>query len=307
MVTRAAPVLVRLARALAAPAAVVALAAPLAASALLALARGRSPAEALDARTAWLWGAMLAAALASAAVQAARERRGASALVHAGLLLLLLQGAASAAWRFEGVADVGEGSDAPRWRIRSAGRWLRPPAVQVVGIEGADRVRLRVDGLTADLRVGERWAMRGTAVRVALVGPAPVLDLRWHGDVIEQSLVPLARGEGGSIQLGRMPHRFHLAVPEGEPAGDPSATPASLRLRVERGKLVVTERVIRKGEPVTFDGLVLRFDDGARWARLEVRRAARPLAAVLGLALLAAGVLVAARRRERPAAALRPS
>jgi hypothetical protein len=147
--------------------------------------------------------------------------------------------------------------------------------------------------------VGEAVRLGGAWVRPVAIFPAPAFEVaRASGEVVESGLVKLAPDDDGSLQVGFLPHRFMLTAVGGRRA-EGVAAPEVLRLRVERGKLVVVDRPVERGVEVAFEGLSFRWGDGARWARVEVRRAPPPVLALLGLVLLAEALVAAALARRR--------
>jgi hypothetical protein len=114
---------------------------------------------------------------------------------------------------------------------------------------------------------------------------------------VEEGLVEISRLEPGFIEVASLPHRFYFKA-----VGDPVAaggTPERLRLRVQRGKLKLLDAELGPGEEGGFDGLRISWDEGARWALLEVAGGSTPYLALAGLALLAEGGLAAWLTRKK--------
>jgi len=284
------------------PPVLLALALPPALAAALQASLQRPVAAALDARATWIWAALLASALLAGAVAGALARRWPGALARLGLLVLLVQGAVAWGWRFRATGEVGDGGAAVRWLGIRLGPWARPPALSDFEVDPAARVRLRVEGHPLELADGASGRAGGVEVRVTAVGAAPQISAYWQDQLMDQTLVPVGSGEDGFTQLGRLPHRFYLSLPEGPRLADPVGPPDALRVHVERGKLVLAERLVQRGVPAELDHVLFRFDGGGRWARLEVRRVVPPaasVAALAGLALVVAAAVVALRGARR--------
>lgn len=304
MVTPPAPVGTALGRrdlvgAVTSPLGLASLALPLVVAGAWAVGTRRGAEPLLGATAIRIWAALLGTAVALAALRAASRRRWHVAVGWAGALAILLQVPVSLGWRFRGACDAGEGEAEPRWRDVHAGAFGLPPALQVVEIApiegGAARVRVGTE--VAMLRPGERRTLSGASVRLVGFGPAPSFALTTaSGEVVEDGLLKLSPDDHGFVQLGQLPHRLHLRLPEGLAGIE---APEVLNVRVERGKLLVVERALHRLEPLAFEGLVFRWGDGARWARIEVTSAPRPLLAGLGAVLLVEALGAAVLRRRR--------
>ena len=284
--------------------AVLSLAAPLLLAAAWA-AWHATPVEALlAARSVRLWWALLAVALDVAAARAAAGRRWAGAVALLAALLACAQPAAWAAWRFRGECDAGEGEVAPPWRDVRAGGLAHAPELRLESVPAtpAAPIRLLVEGRRVEARLGEAVKLGGgLAVTPRAVGVAPFFSVRRaNGEVLDSGLVKIGAEERGFMEVGFLPHRFHLRLPPGPPGAVPASIPETIHLRVERGKLKVLDRDVRAGEAVRFEGLTFTYGaEASRWVRLEVERRPRPVLAWAALALLIQAGLAAIVARRR--------
>ncbi|HSN15986.1 MAG TPA: hypothetical protein VLT61_15240 [Anaeromyxobacteraceae bacterium] len=290
----------RLLGALSSPYAIVALAAPLVLAGVFAVALGRGASPYFGSVAVRIWGALLTVSVAAAALSAAIARRWHAAIAWVGAIAILVQVPVWWMKRFDGVCDVGEGEQVPRWRRASAGLLATPPAVGVIEIAPLEGgvARVQAEGEVAMVRLGERRRIGGVSIRLSAIGPAPSFELaNGAGGVVENGFFKLAAGDEGYMQFGTLPHRFQFSFP---PTAERSLTmPQVMRVRIERGKLVVADRPVRRHEPLAFEGLVFRWGDGTRWARLEAVSAPRPAIGALGLLLVAGGIAASRLARRR--------
>lgn len=263
-----------------------------------ACAAGRVGLAALaGSRTVPLWLALLAAALAASgatSLMAGRPARGLAALAAA---LVAAQGCASAALTLDATIEAGEGEQSPPATRAFAGRLATVPRVRALALPGpgagAALLSTALREVTApvgrEVEVGP-----GLRARVEAVFAAPVFVVR-HGDGNEETVGPvkLRPGVRQYFLTRALPHRFYVTTAAG---GDPAAP---LRLRVQRGKIDVLDRELRRGDALEFEGLSIAWTASAPWAPIRVRYAPRPWLAAGGGALAIAALAVAARRRGR--------
>lgn len=245
------------------------------------------------------WGTALLVTLAAGVAVAARARRGLAATAWgagaAGVLALFVAVGSA----FTGVLELGEGEPPGAWTRLWAGPFARPPAVEVLELprDGAGEVRLSVFGREVQARPLEEVRAGGVRLRVTRVAPVFAFELRRQdGEPLDGLLVKLHPGEPNEFGFERMPHRIMAPLADSTEVAVP--VPDRLRLRVQRGKLLVVDQQVAPGRPLRFEGLSLAFGGGGRWARIEVGGGSRtgywPAAA---LALVAGGAAWLASRR----------
>lgn len=285
----------RLARVASSPMAIVAVAAPPAATALLGWSSVLPWDEVVAARSVRAWTLAASVLVFMAVVRSALERRLSAALAGAALLVLAAFGIASVAPRLDVSADVGVGEEGFAWRAVRGPPPAQLPTLSVLEVPERGPVRLRVDGrdVIAD---GGRAAVSGGVEVTAEPFAAPSFSLRrMNGAVEGEGLLKVVPGTAEYFQVALLPHRFYVTIPA---TGALAALPDRLHLRVQRGKLKLLERDVALGETVEFEGLSLRFDPGQRWARVRLRAAPPRWALVAGIAL-AVGAMAAAWRRRK--------
>lgn len=297
--------LARVGAALAAPGtlgAAVALAVPPAATVALAwvgVLPRREVALALSVR---IWAVAAALALVAWTLEALRERRRARALLGGAAMLLAGQAAAWLLLSGEGTIDLGAGEEGVPWRLEeglSARGW---PEARVLSIpeDASAPVRVRLDGRDVEIARGRPATSR--ALELDLVGRyfAPAFMLRRKGGAIEgYGYLKAVPGGTEYFQVALLPHRFY-ASPVPDAAAAEGSPPRAVKLRIQRGKLKVLEREVALGETVEFEGLSMRFTEGAPWVRLRART--RPPPWLLLAGCLFGGLAIAAAWRERRAA-----
>lgn len=254
--------------------------------------------ELAGSRTVLAWLALVAGALAargSASLLAGRKAPGLAALAAA---LLATQALTTAALTLDGTIDAGEGEQSPNAELAFAGRLANAPRVRALALPWpggggallATPLREFTVPIGRDVEVGT-----GLAARVEAVFAAPVFVIR-HGAGVEETVGPvkLRPGRREYFESRSLPHRFYATV-------SPSAegTAASLRLRIQRGKVRVAERELQPGQSLDFEGLTIAWTGSAAWAPIHVRFAPRPWLAVGAGALALAAVAVALRGRRR--------
>jgi hypothetical protein len=274
---------------------------PLLAVAVWTGIRGGAGDGALASVTVRIWGAALLLTLLAGCAVSARARRGAAALAWTAALAAGLSFAWAVGSRYVGVVELGEGEPPGAWTALSAGPLADLPVLEVAGLprDASGPARLRMRGREVDVRLMEEVAVAGDHLRVTRVAPVFGFELRRQsGEVLDGLLVKLHPGEENEFGFERMPHR--IMAPLAASAEVSAPVPDRLRLRVQRGKLLVADQPVAPGEPLRFEGLALTMGGGGRWARLEVRGGTtKGLWFAAGLALLACGAAWLERRRAR--------
>lgn len=248
-------------------------------------------------RTILVWLALVAGALAARGAASLMDGRAAPGLAALAAALLAAQAWVSAALTVDATIDAGEGEQSPPAAVAFAGRLATVPRVRALALQGtrggallATPLRELTAPIGREVEVGP-----GLAARVEGVFAAPVFVVR-HGGGVEETVGPvmLRPGRREYFESRSLPHRFYATV---APPGDGAA--ASLRLRIQRGKLLVAERDLQPGQPLEFEGLAIAWTQSAPWAPIRVRFAPRPWLAAGAAALALAAVVVALRERRR--------
>lgn len=246
-----------------------------------------------------VWGAALLASLVAGSFAAARARARVRSLAWAAALAAALSLTVAVGSGYAGVLELGEGEPLDLWTALSAGPFASLPVVEVVELpwDETGSGRLRVRGRGVEARPMVEVSVATDHLRVTRVAPAFAFELRREGgELLDGLLVKLHPGAANEFGFERLPHRVMAPLAETSAIAVPA--PAELRLRVQRGKLSVTDRSVRPGEPLRFEGLALRYGGGARWARIEVRGGRPALYAVgAGLAFVAGVAAWLDRRR----------
>jgi hypothetical protein len=224
------------------------------------------------------------------------------------LISILAAGLWSGLW-FEGSLRLGEGEQISSWEEVSAGPLSHPAPVNVQYLgPGDEMLQLLVDGEQHEIVVGSSiFAGRGLSLRVTSVSFAPLFVLSDGNDrLLHQGFIKVdPAGAEEFIRVGVLPHRFYLGIDAAtasqEPAGEgraPGVTPATLHLRVMRGKLTVLDSDLHRGEAVAFEGFRFRFEEGTTWITVEVRRSPLPPLVAIIIGLLIVVAMLGRRTRE---------
>jgi hypothetical protein len=240
------------------------------------------------------------------ALATGKTRSGVAAL--GWLISILVAGLWSGLW-FEGRLRLGEGEQSSRWEAVHSGPLTHPGPVSVQYLGMNDqKLQLLVNGSEHETLPGSSILVgRGLSLRVTTVSFAPLFVLSdGSGRLLHQGMVKIDPGGAEEfIRVGVLPHRFYLGVDAAtasqEPAGNgraPEVTPATLHLRVMRGKLTVLDSDLSKGEPVAFEGFRFRFEEGTTWINVEVRRSPLPPLAAIIIGLLIVVATLCRRTRE---------
>jgi hypothetical protein len=164
-------------------------------------------------------------------------------------------------------------------------------------------------------------ARRASGAWPAWFGPGRTLaptasgwSIRWElldgrGALVEGAFAKLELLPTGRVDVLRVPatgHRVYLALAAEQPP--PQSTGRALRARVYRGRLLLADRLLLPGEPVSFEGLTLRFPEAARWAQFRmVADRGVPLALAAALLSLAGALLLRLPRARRAGAPVDPN
>ncbi len=119
-----------------------------------------------------------------------------------------------------------------------------------------------------------------------------------RGAILDSAFVRLnlAAGAWDTIAPEKVPHRIYVRW---EGGGDALDRAPRVRVDVYRGKLLVAEAVVGIGDPVAFDGLVLRFAEWRPWVQLEMLRDPGIPLGAMGLALVIAWAVSVVLGRQR--------
>ncbi len=231
-------------------------------------------------------------------------------LVRAGYLLAALGFTASLAGRdrVEFRCAVGEECKASVEQLvaRDPPRRFSPGPfplnVTVARVEGAIPGRPGRELARVDLRAGDGSVRTATRLRPLWYGWGSFLRPRVSGDVLRYEIAAergaildsafvklhLAAGAWDTFAPEKVPHRIYVRWESG---GDALAQGPHAHVAVYRGKLLVAETTIGIGEPVAFEGLVLRFAEWRPWVQLEMLRDPGIPLGAMGIALAVAGAL----------------
>lgn len=142
-----------------------------------------------------------------------------------------------------------------------------------------------IDGRTTAIN---RPLLLGVAsfLRLSGFGYAPRYEvLESSGTVVESQFVKLSifpPGRRDFISSSRLPFRFYLS------AEDLAAT--RLHVKVYRGRLLLAERTLGRGEPLQFEGLTFRIAEVRQWGEFTVVRDAGAPLLLIGAAIGIAGL-----------------
>ena len=223
-------------------------------------------------------------------------------LIALGICFLFLEGVLWYGFRFAGVLHIGEGEITTEYASMDKGKWTAKPAIRVAALKTSrsenGTVVLGLDGQKKEIPLNRKLTQDGYSFRVLDRNIAPLFVLNEsEGQDDLGGYIKLMPGDGAGsyFHLGILPHRFYVGPP-GEVSSEEKSrnsgnegTPASFHLRVVRGKLKVVEGELKKGETVEFEGNRLRYEDGAPWVRVEVRKERRHYALFTGLLITVAG------------------
>ncbi len=258
----------------------------------------------------------LAAALAVSVLRGAFERRPGRCARSLGVLAVLAHGAVRALWSFSGILDAGEGEPPGAWaRVAAGAHASRPPPVELREVSPSGSLRVAVADRELELAPGRSYRVSGGHLRILEESIAPRIVFRNDaGATLEDALFKLPRDRLASdyIEIPVLPHRFYLSPASSVRAGAPDAVqrlPDALHLKVTRGKLMLLDRDVAKGEVVKADHVAFQYLDGLPWARLELVREPGSFLLYAGVALLLAGAMLELRARRmvdanRPESAL---
>jgi hypothetical protein len=211
-----------------------------------------------------------------------------------GLLLSVLATGLWSGFWFQGSLRLGEEEPAAAWENVVSGPWTAasPIGLQYLGESTEGRaLQMLAGGVERQVLPGtsQHYLKNGLVLRITSVLPAPQFVLTdTGGRLLHQGMVKVAPAvENEFFRVGVLPHRFYLS--RRDAAAEESVAISMLHLRVQRGKLEVLDLDLVAGEPVTFEGMAFRVEEGATWIEVEVHRSSLP-----ALVAVAAGLIVAA-------------
>jgi hypothetical protein len=281
---------------------------------IMVYVKGVPPETAAGAAPAVVFAAVLAVMTGTAAAVSLRDRSYSAALVQIGAALLLLQVIALPVFRFHGTLSIGEGEGAPQYTEVEVGPLAKLPAVpltlQQAQLRTAPAATFLVDGRALRLTPGESVPWNGHRLKLTALSEAPLFILRnRQGKELDAGYIKL-KLDGRSpsfFQFAVIPHRIYAApadrqgtkwvqqdgawkqVPSGREEGTDTDDPAALSVQVMRGKLRITGKVLKPGEPLSFNEYAVAFEPGPPWAEFEVTKAPSRILPVLGAALIILG------------------
>lgn len=211
------------------------------------------------------------------------------ALLSAGILLIILGLFLNYAYRFEGIAGLGEGESLIDYDLVEKGP-LSKFAKNIVAVEEIEgdplnpdkgvRIKVRNEkkelvGLLTGQSV--RWASSDSPfltshfsvmkLKVIRVEPAPRFlitdgkDRELHSAFVKLNLYPIGRED--YFRSPAVPHRFYMNLT--------GKTDKPFSVKVLRGKLTIVNKDIAVGEEVPFEGLKISFPEISKWAEIEVK------------------------------------
>lgn len=191
---------------------------------------------------------------------------------------------------FSGTTEQFVGREPPR-------RFSAGPPETVFTVDGIRpelwRDELLFTELSADLRFADGTRATTRINRPILLGPASFLRLSGFGyapryeviaggRAVESAFVKMnvfPPGQRDTIRPRAVPHRVYVEIyPDLAMDGDePVSRTLNLRepgfrTEIYRGKVPLAEAVLRLGEPIAFDGLVLRFPEIRYWGEFTLLR-----------------------------------
>lgn len=243
-----------------------------------------------------LFGNLLAGALASV-----RDQRGLPRLcVYLACLFVILSGAYSYLFRFEGSVGLAEGEAyepvPPIFRSVKRGPLAPVPPLgfTLTRVEpDGRRGRAEIVQQRVAREIGTQWEKIGSSeIRFEKSGAAPlvVVTSEEKGE-LERTYVKLdldGAGKVDSFMFETLPYDFYLSRDKGKGAAD------AYILNVRRGKLNLYEGRVAAGQKVPVQSLVVTIGDERKLAMLTIRTSPGRYPFLASLALLSLSLLVAA-------------
>ncbi|GAB4483840.1 MAG: hypothetical protein OHK006_06290 [Thermodesulfovibrionales bacterium] len=283
---------------------------------------GLSPLAAADTFVVKLYYTTLAALLGVRAALAFRSSSHADALLSLTFVALLLHGAYVYATRSTVSMSIGLGEEAVQYDVIDAGPWSRLDRIPLVLKDGQpgreDAGTVMLDGREQQLIHGQPVRWRDRALTLTGTYTAPLFILSDHtGKELDAGYIKLRLDAAGQdfFQYEMLPHRFYVSRPGRERetwkkeggrwnrtvvpgSAERGADGEMLHLMVIRGKLVLFDGDVKRGERVPFDGYAIRFEQGAPWVEIRVEKTRHRLFlyAACGLSLAGSLLLLVKRR-----------
>lgn len=216
------------------------------------------------------------------------RRSVARALVHGGIILLLVQGVVWYGFRFAGEAGSGTGDQIVDYHREQRGAWngdSRIPArVESIPEAGDEPVVFSLGDKKINVPLKGSFSWNGYRISPLSVGRAPLMTLEnAAGQNVEALYIKMgtAAPERDFFLVKSMPHRIYIA-----PDAD-----RGIKLRIIRDKLEIAARYLPWGEKLYYDGHYIRFDRGEPWLRISVEKVITPWFAFAGGGMLLAGLI----------------
>lgn len=169
------------------------------------------------------------------------------------------------------------------------------------------------DGSTGQTAINRPlWLGFGLFLRLSSLGYAPRYELRASdGHLIDSAILRLnifPPGARDHFRPEQLPHRFYLQlhpdleVKDGEPGTrSMNLVDPGFLVRVQRGRVDLGEKLLRRGEAYSFEGMSVRFPEVRYWGEFVLLR--DPGAPILGAGFLMALAGLALRLRGKRAEA----
>ena len=202
-------------------------------------------------------------------------------LLSLGLLLLLLYPMLLEGKRFSAVLHPGQSEPFSEYADISKGPWGTPPDESIGFIELSPEddqpIRLGIGTGEHRVKIGESFVSGGYEYRVSEIRMAPVFSLFGpEKNLIDSILVKVQEGRSSEeyFQFGVLPYKFYILDSElldfSVIPRDKVPFPSPLTIGVSRGKIPVIQSAMDQGEPLSFEGLSVKYDIGAPWITLSI-------------------------------------
>lgn len=277
---------------------------------------GWSPVDVLHGGTVRLFAVVLLISIAVSIHNAFRNKSYGKGLLWLGAGFVLLQGVSMSLFFFSGKIGIGKGEDAARYYEVVAGPWAKPPAIPLalVGVKTGPPLSavVTVGGRERELLKGQEVSWNEYRLKLREISAAPLFVLDdSKGAELDGGYIKLVLPgtDPQYFQFPIIPHRFYVSLPGYEterwesigrswkrvpPDSKPEfagVEPETIHLTVTRGKLRLASGVVRRGEPLGFDGFTITFDNSKPWIGFAVARSPAFMLAYCGLACIVAGAL----------------
>lgn len=231
------------------------------------------------------------------------------ALLSAGILIVISGFVLNYAYRFEGIAGIGEGESFVDYDLVEKGPLSKPPkfAIAVEEIQGVPlkpdkSVKIKVRNEKKEL-VGlftgqsVRWSSANSPTLISWVSPIKIKVIRvepaprflitdgkgkdLHSAFVKLNLYPIGRED--YFRSPAVPHRFYMNLT--------GKADKPFNIKVVRGKLIIVNKEIAIGEEVAFEGLNISFPEISKWAEIEIKYYPGNKLILIGIVMAIAGLL----------------